>query len=56
MCKATKCHPTNQQLEHAIKRNFGGFDSHFDTYDIFHEYLNQIQVVETTPDQDIVCH
>lgn len=38
MCKASKQEPTDQQLEHAIKRNFGGYDK-FDTYKVFQKHL-----------------
>ncbi len=27
MCNKSECHPTWPQLEHAIKRNFGGMES-----------------------------
>lgn len=42
MCKATECRPTDEQLENAIKRNFGGFKQ-LDTYKIFTDHLEMIQ-------------
>ena len=40
MCKITERHPTWQQLEHAIKRNFGGFESgELKPFIIFEKYL-----------------
>lgn len=38
MCKASKREPTDRQLEHAIKRNFGGYNK-FDPYEVFQKYL-----------------
>ena len=34
MCEKTQSDPTNKQLEHAIKRNFGGHDK-VDAFEIF---------------------
>ena len=36
MCEKSKKPPTGLQLQHAIKRNFGGFEN-FDTYEIFEQ-------------------
>ena len=41
MCEKSDCPPTGPQLEHAIKRNFGGMDC-FDTYEIFMNYLGNL--------------
>ena len=42
MCKKSERHPTWNQLEHAIKRNFGGFDSQeLNPFEIFEECLIQ---------------
>ena len=41
MCEKSDCPPTGPQLEHAIKRNFGGMDS-FDTSEIFMNYLGNL--------------
>ena len=41
MCEKSICPPTGPQLEHAIKRNFGGLDS-FNTYEIFMNYLGNL--------------
>ena len=41
MCEKSNCPPTGPQLEHAIKRNFGGLDS-FSTYEIFMNYLGDL--------------
>ena len=42
MCQKSQKPPTGLQLQHAIKRNFGGLDD-FDTYDIFKTYLKNIE-------------
>ena len=41
MCEKSDCPLTGPQLEHAIKRNFGGLDS-FNTYEIFKNYLPKL--------------
>ena len=42
MCQKSQNPPTGPQLQHAIKRNFGGLND-FDTYDIFKRYLKNIE-------------
>ena len=42
MCDRTACPPTEKQLEHAIKRNFGGLEE-LNTYDIFMRHLAKIK-------------
>jgi len=42
MCKKSERHPTWHQLEHAIKRNFGGFESQeLNPFEIFEEFLKE---------------
>ena len=41
MCERTGNPPTEKQLEHAIKRNFGGLEK-LDTYKIFMTHLGNI--------------
>ena len=44
MCKETEMQLTGPQLQHAIKRNFGGLDSNdIDTEKIFGSYLKELQ-------------
>ena len=44
MCKKSKRPLTGLQLQHAIKRNFGGLDvDEIDTYGIFEEYLGTLE-------------
>lgn len=38
MCKNADCEPTKKQLEHAIKRNFGGL-AELNTFEIFQKHL-----------------
>ena len=40
MCKESKSAPSGPQLEHAIKRNFGGLES--EKLDPYQEFLDQI--------------
>ena len=42
MCKNTDCEPTEKQLEHAIKRNFGGL-AYLNTFEIFQNHLKTIK-------------
>ena len=40
MCKKTGCRLTWQQMEHAIKRNFGGLESEdWNSFDEFNKFL-----------------
>ena len=41
MCEKSKLPPTGPQLQHAIKRNFGGFED-FDTYEIFKQHISNL--------------
>ena len=50
MCDKSNLPPTGPQLQHAIKRNFGGLED-FDTYEIFLTYLPNI---EKHPEPSIV--
>ena len=43
MCERCHLPPTGRQLEHAIKRNFGGY---FDTYSIFANQLGNMSDVK----------
>ena len=42
MCEKNKLPPTGPQLQHAIKRNFGGLED-FDTFKIFKRFLKNIE-------------
>ena len=42
MCEKTQSDPTNKQLEHAIKRNFGGHDK-VDAFEIFKFHIPQLE-------------
>ena len=42
MCDKSSRPPTGPQLQHAIKRNFGGLED-FNTYKIFKTYLPNIE-------------
>ena len=46
MCEKSNRPPTGPQLEHAIKRNFGGLDS-LNTYEFFKNHLGNL---DTEPD------
>ena len=46
MCEKSKKPPTGPQLQHAIKRNFGGLED-LDTYEIF---KNSLKNIEDQPD------
>ena len=48
MCKESGLPPTWPQLEHAIKRNFGGLES--DEWNPFAEFKREINVDEKLPD------
>ena len=50
MCDKSYRPPTGPQLQHAIKRNFGGLED-FDTYEIFFTYLPNI---EKQPEQSAI--
>ena len=41
MCEKTQSDPTNKQLEHAIKRNFGGHEK-VNAFDIFKLNIPQV--------------
>ena len=41
MCEKSKKPPTGPQLQHAIKRNFGGLED-FDTYEIFKQHISNL--------------
>ena len=58
MCKITERHPTWQQLEHAIKRNFGGFESgELKPFIIFEKYLvDEHLKVTYNPDTDALSN
>ena len=42
MCEKSKFPPTGPQLQHAIKRNFGGLED-FDTFEMFKRFLKNIE-------------
>ena len=42
MCEKTQSDPTNKQLEHAIKRNFGGHDK-VDAFEIFKSNILELE-------------
>ena len=42
MCEECNCSPSGRQLEHVIKRNFGGY---FDTYEIFMNHIGNLSNV-----------
>ena len=42
MCAKTKLPPTSLQLEHAIKRNFGGLEEDFKPFDVFIKKISHI--------------
>ena len=47
MCAKTKIPPTGPQLEHAIKRNFGGLeDSDLNPYEVF---MKKIKTIGSKP-------
>ena len=48
MCEKTNVSLTWAQLEHAIKRNFGGLES--DNLDAYEEFKNRIQMNRDPPD------
>jgi len=58
MCKKTGRHPTWQQLEHAIKRNFGGFESEqLKPFEIFDKYLVEKHLKVTyEPETDVMSN
>ena len=43
MCEVCNCSPSGRQLEHVIKRNFGG--GYFDTYSIFIYHIGNLSNV-----------
>ena len=43
MCEECNCSPSGRQLEHVIKRNFGG--GYFDTYAIFMRLIGNLSNV-----------
>ena len=48
MCEKTDLPPTWPQLEHAIKRNFGGLES--DKWNPYNEFTKHIQMSHNPPD------
>ena len=48
MCEKSGFRPTWQQLEHAIKRNFGGLDS--EKFDPYLEFKKEINMDDEVPD------
>ena len=48
MCEKTDRHPTWPQIEHAIKRNFGGLEP--ETWNPYDEFTKQIQMSREPPD------
>ena len=57
MCKKSDRPLTGLQLQHAIKRNFGGLDvDEIDTYGIFEEYLGTLeQELDLTDEVSFYC-
>ena len=54
MCEKSNRPPTGPQLQHAIKRNFGGLEN-FDTYEIFRNYLPNIEnKPELSPEEKVL--
>ena len=53
MCQSTKCEPTDKQLEHAIKRNFGGLQE-LDTYEIFMSYLKDVKRSKQATTKEVI--
>ena len=49
MCDESKMPPTGPQLEHAIKRNFGGFKS--EKFNPFEEFTKLIPIDPEIPPQ-----
>ena len=48
MCEKSGSCPNWQQLEHAIKRNFGGLDS--EKLDPYSEFKKEIDMADEVPD------
>ena len=53
MCEESRHPPTWPQLEHAIKRNFGGLES--EKLDPFEEFQKLIPMNEELPEEVCVC-
>ena len=51
MCKNAREPPTWQQIEHAIRRNFGGFDE----FDVLEVFMSEIHM-RTLPPEKAKCH
>ena len=51
MCEKTQSDPTNKQLEHAIKRNFGGHEK-VNAFEIFKLNIPQLET-ESQQNEDI---
>lgn len=49
MCEKCNCPPTGKQLEHAIRRNFGGY---FNTYEIFINHIGNLSNDKDTRSHD----
>ena len=50
MCKKSRLPPTGPQLEHAIKRNFGGLEIDvLDPYEMFLKYIPENQELPEMP-------
>ena len=41
LCASTGCDPTDRQIEHAVRRNFGGLEE-LNTYEIFLKHLKNV--------------
>ena len=51
LCKESGQHPNRQQLEHAIRRNFGGSEN-VNCMDIFSKFLPILEEENDTPPED----
>ena len=52
MCEKTLSDPTNKQLEHAIKRNFGGHEK-VNAFEIFKLNIPQLDETESQQNEDM---
>ncbi len=55
MCDECGCQPTDEHLEHAINRNFGGMKDLNAYEDIFKKHLANVTKTITTPRDGLVC-
>ena len=53
MCQSTESEPTDKQLEHAIKRNFGGLQE-LNTYEIFMTYLKDVKRSKQATTKEVI--